>query len=174
MGKRDYIDFQTPTQPLAYLITFRCYGTWLHGEVRGSIDRRRYHRYGTRDMPPNKKILSDEVRTLKSEPVLLDKRQRAVVDGAIREVCVQRKYSLYAVNVRTNHVHVVVGTSRTPEIVMNSFKSYATRKLREASLVSADLKPWARHGSTRYLWTEEQLSQGIEYVMFGQGNELFR
>jgi REP element-mobilizing transposase RayT len=132
------------------------------------------HRYGTPDMPPNKKILSDEVRTLKSEPVLLDKRQRAVVDGAIREVCVQRKYSLYAVNVRTNKVHVVVGTSRTPEIVMNSFKSYATPKLREASLVSADLKPWARHGSTRYLWTEEQLSQGIEYVMFGQGNELFR
>jgi hypothetical protein len=25
--------------PLAYLITFRCYGTWLHGDKRGSIDR---------------------------------------------------------------------------------------------------------------------------------------
>ena len=25
--------------PLAYLITFRCYGTWLHGDRRGSIDR---------------------------------------------------------------------------------------------------------------------------------------
>ena len=25
--------------PLAYLISFRCYGTWLHGDERGSIDR---------------------------------------------------------------------------------------------------------------------------------------
>jgi hypothetical protein len=25
--------------PLAYLITFRCYGTWLHGDERGSVDR---------------------------------------------------------------------------------------------------------------------------------------
>src|SRR5438093_13756827 len=24
--------------PLGYLITFRCYGTWLHGDERGSID----------------------------------------------------------------------------------------------------------------------------------------
>jgi hypothetical protein len=25
--------------PLGYLITFRCYGSWLHGDKRGSIDR---------------------------------------------------------------------------------------------------------------------------------------
>ena len=25
--------------PLGYLITFRSYGTWLHGDERGSIDR---------------------------------------------------------------------------------------------------------------------------------------
>src|SRR5687767_4505235 len=25
--------------PLGYLITFRCYGTWLQGDTRGSIDR---------------------------------------------------------------------------------------------------------------------------------------
>ena len=24
--------------PLAYLITFPCYGTWLHGDERGSVD----------------------------------------------------------------------------------------------------------------------------------------
>ncbi len=25
--------------PLAYLITFRCYGTWLHEDERGATDR---------------------------------------------------------------------------------------------------------------------------------------
>jgi len=29
--------------PLAYLITFRSYGTWLHGDERGSVDRFSQH-----------------------------------------------------------------------------------------------------------------------------------
>lgn len=174
MPKRDYIDFQSRSQPLAYLITFRCYGTWLHGDERGSIDRRHYDRYGTPEMPPNKKILGDERRELRTLPVSLDKRRRNVVKAAIEEVCENRNYSLYAVNVRTNHVHVVVGASQKPEAVMNGFKSYATRKLRKARLVTEDAKPWSRHGSTRYLWTDPQLTEAIEYVMFGQGDEPFR
>jgi hypothetical protein len=32
--KRDYIDFQDRSTPVGYLITFRCYGTWLHGDER--------------------------------------------------------------------------------------------------------------------------------------------
>ena len=57
---------------------------------------------------------------------------------------------------------------------MNSFKSYATRKLREANLLSDDGKPWARHGSTPYLGTEEDLERAIDYVLSGQGEEPFR
>jgi len=130
MDKRDYIDFQERTQPLGYLITFRCYGTWLHGEERGSVDRRHYNRYGTPDMPANRKILEDEKSSLKQSKFILNQLQRAVVNSAIREVCDHRAYTLYAVNARTNHVHSVVGAACKPEKIMNSFKSYATRKLR--------------------------------------------
>jgi len=57
---------------------------------------------------------------------------------------------------------------------MNSFKSFATRKLRAAGLLGSDIKPWARHGSTPYLWTEEDLERAIDYVLNGQGDEPFR
>jgi hypothetical protein len=120
MTKRDYIDFQTRTEPIAYLITFRCYGTWLHGAVQGSIDRKHYNRFGTPDMPANRKILDDEPLELKNPAVRLNKRQRETVEIAIRKVCARRKYALYAINVRTNHVHVVVGTLRKSEFVMNA------------------------------------------------------
>jgi REP element-mobilizing transposase RayT len=173
MPKRDYIDFQTRTEPLAYLITFRCYGTWLHGAERGSVDRRHYHRYGTLDMPPNKRVQADEQSTLQSKPIRLNRAARATVESAIREVCKHRSYCLYAVNVRTNHVHAVVVSGSKPESVMNGFKAYATRSLRKAHLLSDTVKPWSRHGSTRYLWTEEQVAAAIEYVMFGQGDEPF-
>jgi len=32
-------EFRTEDIPLAYLISFRAYGTWLHGDRRGSVDR---------------------------------------------------------------------------------------------------------------------------------------
>jgi REP element-mobilizing transposase RayT len=173
MSKIDYLEFQNRTWPLAYLITFRCYGTWLHGEERGSIDRRNYNRYGTPDMPANTRVLDDERAELKAPPNFLDRAQRDIVQLAIREVCEHRSYTLHALNVRTNHVHSVVSASCKPEHVMDSFKSYATRKLRDAGLLGRHVKPWARHGSTPYLWTEEEVQRAIDYVINGQGDEPF-
>jgi REP element-mobilizing transposase RayT len=173
MTKRDYIDFDDRSQPLAYLITFRSYGTWLHGDDRGSTDRRNYNRYGAPAMAANSRILIEEQGNLKTSAVLLNCGQRAIVEAAIREVCQYRNWVLHAVNARTNHVHSVVSAPRAPEDVMNSFKSYATRRLREAGALAREVSPWARHGSTPYLWTEEQVARAVDYVVNGQGNEPF-
>jgi REP element-mobilizing transposase RayT len=173
MARVDYVEFQRRTQPLAFLITFRCYGSWLHGDERGSVDRRHYHAFGAPAMPTNQKLCAEEAVNLKHSPVVLNRAQRQVVELAIREVCDHRRYFLHAVNVRTNHVHSVVAASQKPEHIMDSFKSYATRKLREAGLLGRNVKPWARHGSTPYLWTDEQVQRAIEYVINGQGDEPF-
>jgi hypothetical protein len=53
-------------------------------------------------------------------------------------------------------------------------KAYATRKLRTTRLLSANVKPWGRHGSTVYLWKEKDDAKAIEYVRLGQGDDLFR
>ena len=125
-------------------------------------------------MPPNRKVLDDEQASLKHSSFILNRQRRALVTSAIREVCDHRGYRLYAVNARTNHVHSVVGAGYKPEAVMNSFKSYATRKLREAKLISDEVKPWARHGSTPHPWTDDELRRAIDYVINGQGDESFR
>jgi REP element-mobilizing transposase RayT len=173
MEKLDYVDFQRRTQPLAFLITFRCYGTWLHGDERGSVDRRNFHRYGTPAMPANKKLVEDEKPELRQAAIALNRPQRVVVEQAIREVCEHRGYGLLALNVRTNHVHSVVTAPCRPEQVMDTLKAYATRRLRETGLLDPKTKPWARHGSTPYLWTEETVEKAIDYVINGQGDEPF-
>ena len=61
-----------------------------------------------------------------------------------------------------------------PEPVLEAFKAYATRALRRAKLMSVKVKPWVRHGSTVYLWKEKDVAKAIEYVMLGQGDDLFR
>jgi REP element-mobilizing transposase RayT len=166
-------DFDDNEFPLAYLITFRCYGTWLHGDHRGSMDRK-HNTYGTAKIPSNPRLESSDAEQLKHLSITLDASQRQIVEKAVREVCVYRKYILRAINVRTNHVHTVVTAAEKPEPVLDTFKSYATRALRSAGLLSASVKPWVRHGSTIYLWKERDVAKAVEYVLLGQGDELFR
>src|SRR2546430_13234245 len=93
--------------PLGYLITFRCYGTWLHGDERGSVDHE-HRRYKSPYALANLNRRRHNQSMLKSEPVLLNAAQRASVGKAIRETCFDRKWQLHACSVRTNHVHTVV------------------------------------------------------------------
>jgi REP element-mobilizing transposase RayT len=154
--------------PLAYLITFRTYGTWMHGEERGSVDRK-HNVYGTPLLASDRCRKQAETRQLKQPRVLLNILQRRTVELAIREACHFRRYDLLAVNVRTDHVHAVISASCIPEPILDTLKAYATRKLRQDRLISATTKPWVRHGSTRYLWKEEQVGKAVAYVMYDQG-----
>jgi len=166
-------DFDDNEFPLAYLITFRSYGTWLHGDARRSTDRKN-NIYGTPKIAINPSLEASDARKRRHEPMALGARERQIVEQAIRDVCDYRGFGLKAVNVRTNHAHAVVSAMLKPEPILNAFKSYATRALRQAGLVSPQVKPWARHGSTIYLWKEQDVAKAIEYVILGQGDELFR
>jgi REP element-mobilizing transposase RayT len=158
--------------PLACLITFRCRGTWLHGDDRGSIDRH-HNRYKTPYISPNKNWRTYNERTMTIEPVVLDKARRRSVERAIRETCRYRGWSLYAVNVRTNHAHAVVAVgSANADRVLSAFKANATRRMRQDGCWDLVMSPWAEKGSKRYLWNEKSISQAIDYVLLGQGGEL--
>jgi REP element-mobilizing transposase RayT len=68
-------------------------------------------------------------------------------------------------NVRTNHVHVVVEAPVEPEEAMRVLKARATRALREAGHFDPSREIWTRHGSTRYLWDERAVSVAVDYVL---------
>lgn len=158
--------------PLAYLITFRCYGTWLHGDERTSVDRF-HHQYGAPRVPPNQRWQQYNESQLKHEPVILDAQQRRSVENAIREVCQFRRWSLHAVNVRTNHIHTVVAIgSAKPERALNDFRSYATRRMRKDGCWHSGDSPWVDKGSNRYLWNEKSVALAVDYVLNGQGDDL--
>jgi REP element-mobilizing transposase RayT len=95
-----------------------------------------------------------------------------MVAATVRETCQAAGWSLYALNVRTNHVHVVVAAPLAPERVMTSLKAWCTRRLRENQLVAPGARPWTRHGSTRYLWTERDVDGACHYVIHEQGPAL--
>jgi REP element-mobilizing transposase RayT len=157
--------------PLAYFISFRSYGTWLHGDERGSIDRFN-NRYRAPYLPANEKWRNYNQRQLKAEPSILKAKHRKSVEAAIRETCKIRNWLLLALNVRTNHVHSVVSANRRASLVLNAFKANATRQLREDRLWPHSFSPWADKGSKKKLWNEHSVAKAIDYVMNGQGDDL--
>src|SRR5258708_7605219 len=83
---------------LAYLITFRCYGTWLHGDERGSVDRF-HNQHESPYIPQRPRCHRHNTQVLKRDPVTLDADRRQSVEQAIRETCEIRKWLLRAINV---------------------------------------------------------------------------
>lgn len=93
--------------PLAFFITFTTYGAWLHGRESGSVDRR-HNTPGTPLLSANPDLEQARQDSLRQEPYLLDHARRHLVLRTIQEVAEHRLWKLWAVHVRTNHVHIVV------------------------------------------------------------------
>jgi len=151
------------SDPLGYFITFTVRNSWLHGDERGS------YRKGGEFIPPSPDWIRMDLSNVKEPPLLLSPEQRTIVAATIEEVCAFRGWILYEQNVRTNHVHFVVAAKNVkPEKVMCDIKAMATRQLREMGLFPKDKKPWTKHGSTIYLFTEQALADARQYVREGQ------
>src|SRR3977135_2845057 len=137
--------------PLGYLITFRCYGTWLHGDERGSIDRF-HNRYKSPYIDPSERWHRHNAQVLEGKPSTLDGSQRHSVEVAIRETCAIRRWHLHALNVRTNHIHAVVSIGPIkPERTLIAFKANSTRQMRADGCWPHERSPWAEKGRKKHL-----------------------
>ena len=77
-------------EPLAYLLTWTCYGTWLHGDDRGSVDRT-HCMPGEAYLPANAGRVQFEVRAMDGQAMRLGVRERSVVHSAINRTRVFSK-----------------------------------------------------------------------------------
>ena len=160
-----------PDQPLAYFLTFTTYGTRLHGDDRGSVDRD-HNGYGTPLLPPDPFARNAARRMMTQEPYLLDEPRRNLVRDAIVEECRFRGWDLLALHVRTNHVHVVVTAERAPDFVTRACKANASKRLNRAGFECRDRHRWTDGGSTKYLWREDAVEEKVAYTLHEQGEPM--
>ncbi len=148
---------------LAYFLTWTTYGTWLHGDPRGSVDRHNACK-GADFHPPNDRWKKASRNRMTSPGLILTKEQRRLVESIIYRHCELRDWELLEVNCRRSHVHILVRVNEvSPERVMREFKAYATRALRGCG-VGKDRKIWTRGGSTRYIDSHESLCAARNYI----------
>ncbi|NOT47517.1 MAG: hypothetical protein HOP17_07175 [Acidobacteria bacterium] len=168
LDDRGFEVYEENSFPIAYLLTFRTYGTWLHGDDRGSVRRNGNNRYQGPKVSASVPLSEAMVEGQRGSIFVLNSDQRRCVEAAITEVCEFRNYLLRAVNVRTNHAHVVASAGVKPEKIVNDFKVYATRRLRKEGMCDGEQKIWSRGASTRYLWKPRHVEAAIDYVKYCQ------
>jgi len=154
-------------EPLAYYLTWSCYGTWLPGDERGWVEKPGEFR----EPDPNREAAA---RAFMTESALtLDNEQRVIVEQTITEHCRIRGWTLHAVNCRTRHVHVVVtAPGRQPDVVMDQLKAWCTRRLKDRDRgggIAVRSNWWTQGGSKRWINNPTSLDEAIYYVLECQG-----
>ena len=125
--------------PLAYFISFRTCGTWLHGDNRGSIDRHN-NRYRSPYIAPDPIWHHFNRDQLRVAPLTLGTRQRKSIQTAICETCEIRDWPLLALNVRTNHVHIVLSANRNSKLVLVALQGKCHPAIERRRLMDVQLQ----------------------------------
>ncbi|HUQ72070.1 MAG TPA: transposase [Planctomycetaceae bacterium] len=158
------------SHPLAFHLTWTAYGTWLSGDERGWVES------GRTGIQSSDRQRFEQARSRLAEPsVEFTSEQRELILTTIQDHCRHRGWTLHAVNIRSNHVHVVVSGLCEPETMMNQFKAWCSRRLSDAAGLSAKVarhagrRRWfTAHGSTKWINDEQYLADAIHYVLHGQ------
>jgi REP element-mobilizing transposase RayT len=156
----------------AWLLTWTTYGTWLPGDVRGSVSRvreadspRRYHNTpGSPYDGPMPGLHSAAETALKGRPILVNSNQPECVLAQIRETATYRHWRLPAAAVMRDHVHLVVladDAVKSTELV-RTFKSYASRALNAENAKPTGGRWWTTSASRRSL--PEERAVAVRYV----------
>jgi REP element-mobilizing transposase RayT len=158
-----------------WLLTWTTYGTWLPGDRRGFVSNVRdgpgpevrHNIPGTPCDAGDERVRQRAVDHLVGEPVWLTAEQAGIVVEQFQQTAAYRGWSLLAVAVMANHVHLVVGVPGDPDPakVLHDFKSYATRALKARGQVPSGGRWWTESGSRRKLPDGRAVQAAVEYVL---------
>jgi len=148
--------------PLAYFLTWTTYGSWLPGDGRWWVDSQGRFR----EPDPQRERLARERMT--ETELSFTALQRELVEKPVADHCRVRNWLLHEVNCRTQHVHVVVtAPGYAPEVVLEQFKAWCTRRLSQLQSKSGTQlreKWWTEKGSKRRLYDDDGLVAATYYV----------
>jgi REP element-mobilizing transposase RayT len=143
---------------IAYFSTWTTYGTWLPGDDRGWYQNGRLH------LPDFLAQFAASLR-MTDDVVTLTPDQRSLVESTIKNHCIQRGWTLHAVNGRTNHVHVAVtAPGRDLDIPRKQFKAWCTRDLKEQTGLIHRKHWWTHRGWDLYIDNAHSLETVISYI----------
>ena len=165
----------------SWLLTSTFYGNWLPGDPRGSVTRVRERRPEDADCAV--RLEHDRPGTpcdadlpglwraaragMKGPRVRIGPQQAHALAAQFRETATHREWTLHALAVMSNHVHIVVTVPDDPDPsdVLGDFKSYGSRVLNRRWGKRPNGTWWTESGSKRKLPDEQAVADAILYVV---------
>jgi REP element-mobilizing transposase RayT len=157
-----------------WLLTWTTYGTRLPGDARGFVsDLRDEHRnkyrmnqVGTAPIADIPGLRRFSEQSLKCPPIFLTRSHAELLLPQFRETTTHRGWTLYAVAILTNHIHIVVGVIGDPDPsdLLGDFKSYGSRPLNRRWKKPASGTWWTAGGSKRKAIDDSSVWGAIVYV----------
>ncbi|MGE3180372.1 MAG: hypothetical protein AB7N71_01980 [Phycisphaerae bacterium] len=151
------------SDPLGYLITFSIFGTRLHGDERGSVDRQ-HNVYGEPTLGIDHKRNERAKDRMGSAEVRLTNDQQCAVEDAMKEIAARGGWELSAISAADDHVHVVLSGEAQPQKIRALAKRWLSDFLNARWRQDAPSGWWAEGGSCKYLWDADSLRRAVEYV----------
>ena len=140
---------------VGYMLSWNTYGTWLQGDRRGWTKNGKV--YGERG-----RLEDANLKAMKGRPVVLDREQREVVQAKIEEVAKRMGQRIYAIAVRSNHVHIVLeNTEKAIARAAMQYKMETTLALQKRGLRG---KVWARGYDKRFCFDDAAVRARVGYV----------
>jgi len=171
-----------------WLLSNTTYGTWLPGSPRGLVTSVRDRRADDvvtparieHDLPaepwedPIPGLYRSAAERMTGPPIHLRLEQAAALLAQFQETAAHRGWTLHAVAIMHNHVHLVVEVPDDPDPtkILADFKAYGSRRLNTMYGVPASKTWWTTNGSKRKLQDAAAIRDGIHYVLHKQPHPL--
>jgi len=140
---------------LGYLLTWTTYGTWLQGDERGYVKNGKI-------CGGNKNLMQTNKRSQLQKAIKLSKVQRQLMQEAIRKEAVLQGQHIYALSVKSTHIHIVARYTPQPIYKVVAYFKKAARLALKANGHNGKL--WTRGFDKRFCFDQPSLEQRIEYV----------
>ena len=155
---------------LAFHITWGTYGTRLHGDPRGTVDRT-HNEFGTPVLGYDQHRWEREKENLNFDPVILTREQMIFIEQSIPKICQRGGWDYITCAVGPDHVHTILKSKVDPEKIRRLLKRWLTQELfKKYATEPSCPQPgtgaswWAECGSIRWIDNERYYENATRYV----------
>ena len=151
---------------LALHITWGTYGTRLHGDPRGTVDRQ-HNRYGDPVLGFDEHRWEREKSLLKFDPITFTRPQMILVESLLPRICERGGWTHRTGACGPDHVHEILTSRHDPETIRRLFKRWLGQDLsRQLHPLPEGATWWAECGSIRRIFEEDgpYLKNALGYV----------
>jgi REP element-mobilizing transposase RayT len=148
--------------PIAYHITFSTHGSRLHGDPRGTVDRR-HNQPGEPFLDADPRRSSRERSRMRTAPVVLTRDQRTFIEDACPGICERGGWTYHVAAAGPDHVHVLLSAAAEGKGVRRILKRWLTEALSSRWRIPAT-GWWTECGSVKWIWKRERFNHTLDYI----------